>query len=95
MSKKKRKKNTKHQITAGEDPRELQQTQKYKKFNPAARNLLWLDLISLAICQILVSKEMIGDAAANLITVIGVILLLVALWLQFRPKHGGTKTPHL
>ncbi len=95
MSKKKQKKGRGHQRRVGEDPNELQQTRKYKKFDPAARNLLWLDLISLAICQILVSKELIGDTAANVITVVGLILLLVALWLQFRPKHGGPKTPHL
>lgn len=93
MSQKRHKKRKPQGPKATQNPMELQQTEKRKKFNPAARNLLWLDLIFLAVCQILVDQEMITEAMANFTTLLGVVLLCVALWLQFGPKDKGPKAP--
>ena len=40
---------------AGEDPQALQENSRTKKFSPAARNLLFVDLIFLAVCQMMES----------------------------------------
>ena len=42
---------------AGEDPQALQENSRTKKFSPAARNLLFVDLIFLAVCQMMESSS--------------------------------------
>lgn len=59
-----------------------------KKFNPIARGLLFFDLAFLALMQILTNKEIISVTISNWGTIMGVILLLVALWLQFGRKNN-------
>ena len=59
------------------------------RWNPAGRALLWGDLVFLAAASLLEMNGLIGDQAAGLCTIAGVILLLIALWLQFGPKGGS------
>ena len=94
MSQKKHKKR-KPQTKATQNPMELQETAKTKKMKPAAWNLLWVDLIFLAVCQMMVWKEMIGEGIATIATVIGVVLLVVALIIQFGPTDQKPKGPRL
>lgn len=95
MSQKKHKKRKPQGGKPGQNPMELQQTSKRKKYKPVVWNMLWLDLIFLAVCQILLSKGMIGEVQANIATLVGLVLLVVALVIQFRPEHKGPKTPRL
>ena len=46
---------------AGEDPQALQENSRTKKFSPAARNLLFVDLIFLAVCQMMESGGLLDD----------------------------------
>lgn len=69
-------------------------TQAEKRLKPAARNLLFFNLVFLAIAQMLYSSHMISELISGACTIIGVILLLLALWLQFgnngnRSHSGG------
>lgn len=80
-----------------DDPNVLQENKPVKKFSPGARNLLLADLVYLSICQLLVSNQVIGDATANWMTMVGLVLLLAALWMQFQhwkgPKSNIPKGP--
>ena len=67
-----------------------------KRMDPVARALLLVDLVFLAIVSILspsvqgIGLGVISDEISAVCTVIGVILLVIALWLQFgRKKDGG------
>lgn len=83
---------------AGEDPQALQENSRTKKFSPAARNLLFVDLIFLAVCQMMESGGLLDDVLSAWLTLVGLILLLVAVGIQFQfwrgsPRHtpaGGT-----
>lgn len=48
---------------AGEDPQALQENSRTKKFSPAARNLLFVDLIFLAVCQMMESGGLLERRA--------------------------------
>ena len=51
---------------AGEDPQALQENSRTKKFSPAARNLLFVDLIFLAVCQMMESGGLLDDVLSEL-----------------------------
>ena len=68
-----------------------------KRMNPTARNLMFGDLIFLAVCQVLYSNGMLSDFLSGLATLAGLVMLLLALWFQFGKKginnsgrSGGT-----
>lgn len=63
------------------------------RWNPAGRALLWGDLVLLAASSLLEMNGLITDQAAGLCTIIGVILLLIALWLLFGSRKA--KGPRL
>lgn len=67
---------------AGEDPQALQENSRTKKFSPAARNLLFVDLIFLAVCQMMESGGLLDDVLSAWLTLVGLILL-----------HGGGGHP--
>lgn len=54
-----------------------------KRMNPIARNILLGDLVYLSIIQLLDSNSMLTESAANITTVIGALLIPVALYFQF------------
>lgn len=60
-----------------------------KRLDPTARLLLYGDLVFLAVCSLLDYYELIPAPASALCTILGAILLLAALWFQFRPKDDG------
>ena len=95
MSQKKKKRQNKQGTKASQNPMELQQTEKYKRFDPTARNLLWGDLVLLAVCQMLLSGGVISNELANGISLAGAALLCAALYIQFGPKKRGPKSPRL
>ena len=64
-----------------------------KRFKPAARNLLLLNLVFLAVVQLMYNKEIISDMVSGVCTLVGVILLFLALWIQFGGGPSGDGTP--
>ena len=66
-----------------------------KRMDPTARTLLFGNLIFLAICQILYSQGMISDFFSGMATLLGIVLLILALYFQFgrKRKDGGSGWP--
>lgn len=64
-----------------------------KRFKPAARNLLLLNLVFLAAVQLLYNNQLISETLSSIGTAIGVVLLLLALWIQFGGGPSGDPTP--
>ncbi len=60
-----------------------------KRMDPTARLLLYGDLVFLAIFSLLEYQGLISQLVSGLCTVIGLILLVIALWFQFGNKKGG------
>lgn len=58
------------------------------RWNPAGRALLWGDLVFLAAASLLEMNGLITGQAAGACTVVGVLLLLAALWLLFGNRKG-------
>lgn len=63
------------------------------RWDPAGRALLWGDLVFLAASSLLEMNGLITGQAAGLCTIVGVVLLLVALWLLFGKRRA--KGPRL
>ena len=57
--------------------------------NRTSRNLLLLSLVLVAAVNLLVNMGMMGQAMANVLSLVGIILLVLALWFQFRDPTGG------
>ena len=53
------------------------------RMNPIARNILLGDLVYLSVLQILDSNGIISKSVANITTLLGALLILVALYFQF------------
>ena len=94
MSQKKRKK--RHSQTVYEEKNRQKQEQlandraRYgKRMNPTARNLLLINLVFLAAVNLLYNQGMISDFFSGLSTLLGIFLLIVALWFQFGKKNQG------
>lgn len=66
---------------AGEDPQALQENSRTKKFSPAARNLLFVDLIFLAVCQMMESGGLLDDVLSAWLTLVG----LIRCWVRWAP----------
>ena len=60
-----------------------------KRMNRTSRNLLLLSLVLVAAVNLLVNTDFIGDVLANILSLVGIILLILALWFQFRDPTGG------
>ena len=93
MSQKKHKKRNSSSYYGGKDPMKLQQTSSSKKLDALPRNLLLGDLVILAASQMMLEQGMISNTLADIVGVIGVIMLITALILLFGPQNraGGTK----
>lgn len=91
MSQKKRKKQNSNYT--GKDPMKLQQTSKNKKADPLTRNILLSDLVILAASLMLQEQGLIGEGMATFVTIIGIIMLIVALYLLFGPQKRINGTP--
>lgn len=67
-----------------------------KRMNPVARTLLFSNLAFLALSQLLYNQGIISPQVNNACALIGVILLIVALWFQFGKKdQDGPSGPAL
>lgn len=68
-----------------------------KRFVPAARNLLFLDLVILAGAMFLEGQGIITELTSGVITLVSLGLLLVALWFQFgrRDEDDPSRPPRL
>lgn len=63
-----------------------------KRMDPVARNLLFGDLIFLAVCQFLYTQGAISELFSSLATLVGIVMLLLALYFQFgRNRNGGRR----
>ena len=60
-----------------------------KRMNRTSRNLLLFSLVLVAAVNLLVNMGMMGQAMANVLSLVGIILLVLALWFQFRDPTGG------
>ena len=68
-----------------------------KRLNPTARNLLLGDLVLLAVVGLLLNNKLISDLTANLLSLLGIVLMIVALWFQFGALiyiHPGLRVLH-
>ena len=63
-----------------------EKAQSSKRFNPTARNILFGDLVLMAVAMLLTDNGLISDFVSGLLTIVGLILILVALWFQFGKK---------
>ncbi len=86
MSQKKHKKRNSNYNGSRKDPMKLQSA-KNKKMDPLTRNILLSDLIILAASMMLQENGMISDTMAGIVCVVGVIMLIVALYLLFGPPR--------
>ena len=59
------------------------------RWDPTGRMLLYFDLVFLAAASLLYVNHLISDVISGLCTIIGLILLFLALWLLFGKKKGG------
>ncbi len=60
------------------------QTGSRKKFKPLPLKILILDLVFLAVIQMLADGEMITEMVGSVATVAGAIALMIALYVQLR-----------
>ena len=61
-----------------------------KRLDPAARNLVFMDLIFLAVSELLTRQGIFSPLVSGTCTLLGVGFLLWALWLQFgKKKRNG------
>lgn len=58
------------------------------RMNPIARNLLFGDLIFLAACQFAYTQGMLSEVASGIATLIGIGMLILALYFQFVKKQN-------
>ena len=59
------------------------------RMNPTARLLLYGDLVFLAATSLLYANNLLSDVVSGMCTIIGLILLILALRIQFGSKNGG------
>lgn len=62
-----------------------------KRMDPVARNLLFTDLIFLAVCELMNRAGMLTPILSGIATIAGIILLLLALWFQFVKGRGSDR----
>ena len=67
-----------------------------KRMDPTARTLLLGDLVFLAAVSLLDANGMVSGPVNAISTIIGIVLLVAALWFQFRKKdQWGRSGPNL
>ena len=67
-----------------------------KRMDPTARTLLLGDLVFLAAISLLDANGMVSGPVNAISTIIGIVLLVAALWFQFRKKdQWGRSGPKL
>lgn len=73
-----------------------QDTSSSKRFNPMARNLLFADIVILGFAALGERYGFISPVVSSVLTVMGFLMLLAALWFQFggggKKDGGGPRT---
>ena len=64
---------------------------KSKRMNPAARNLMFVSLICLAISEILFRMKFLSEVVSLVISIVALVLLVAAVYLQFRRPDGSSQ----
>ena len=72
-----------------------QKDRERKRMDPTARALLLGDLVFLAAVSLLYENGLISELVSGMSTMVGVIALLAALWLQFGRRDKGSRSPRL
>ena len=62
------------------------------RMKPLARNILLGDLVLLAATQMMYSANLIGETFSGALTLVGVALLMLALYIQFVDKGPRNKS---
>ncbi len=63
---------------------------KRKRMNRTSRNILLFTLVMLAAVQLLTPAGLMTVELANGLSLLALVLLIIALWLQFRNPSGGS-----
>ena len=71
---------------AAETTRIDEEVRDRKRLKTIARNILLVDVAMLGVCQLLVSANIINSFTSGIISMLGIVLMIVALWIQFG-KH--------
>lgn len=60
--------------------------------NGTTRNIRCLPLILLAATEAMFRAGLLPEAVSNMIAIVGLVLLMIALWFQFGDPSGGGRT---
>ena len=63
-----------------------------KRMNSTARNILLFALILMAATEAMFRAGLLPAAVSNVIAIVGLVLLMIALWFQFGDPSGGGRT---
>ena len=56
------------------------------------RNILLFALILLAATEAMFRAGLLPEAVSNVVAIVGLVLLMIALWFQFGDPSGGSRT---
>lgn len=76
------------QAKAAETVRIDEEVRDRKRLKTIARNILLADVAMLGLCQLLLTANIINSFTSGIISMLGIVLMVVALWVQFG-KHGN------
>ena len=63
-----------------------------KRMNGTTRNILLFALILLAATEAMFRAGLLPEAVSNVVAIVGLVLLMIALWFQFGDPSGGSRT---
>ena len=95
MSQKKHKKRhpqAKRPVSAPVEESEFASDGTRKRMNSPARNILLFALILMAATEAMFRAGLLPAAVSNVIAIVGLVLLMIALWFQFGDPSGGGRT---
>ena len=95
MSQKKHKKRhpqAKRPVSAPVEESEFASDGTRQRMNSTARNILLFALILMAATEAMFRAGLLPAAVSNVIAIVGLVLLMIALWFQFGDPSGGGRT---
>lgn len=95
MSQKKHKKRhpqSKRPVSAPVEESEFASDGTRKRMNSTSRNILLFALVLLAATEAMFRAGLLPEAVSNVIAIVGLVLLMIALWFQFGDPSGGGRT---
>lgn len=95
MSRKKHKKRhpqTKRPVGAPVEESEFASDGTRKRMNSTTRSILLFALVLLAATEAMFRAGLLPEAVSNVIAIVGLVLLMIALWFQFGDPSGGGRT---